>query len=183
MRRFGLLLAVLCSIASGRANALIVTNGEQFQVSGPFTSDPTGPVAIISATLLENVQFIGSFPYPEVLAGWHVDAFIGGAHLFDCGGNIPGPCSPAGMVVLQSQFFVFSPTTLSASISFGAGVNELTGPSPPGDAITGSFAIDLEVIGEEPGFSISAAVPEPSTWAMNASRLPRARLHDVFQEI
>jgi hypothetical protein len=114
--RIALVYIVISLLTIYPANALIVSNGDTVYVSGPFTPDPLGPVAILTATLIVDSSSSGYFPYPLVQAGFHAGAEVYGIQLNDCGFNVPGPCYPYGPT--QAMFGVFSPTAISISTFF-----------------------------------------------------------------
>ena len=167
MRKTSIYIALAVSLLAVRpANALIVSNGDKVYVSGPFGPLPEGPIAILTATILVDANFTGEFPFPEVQAGWHANASVNGASLSTCGTNTPGDCRIFGIDQTTTLFGIFGPTTLSISTSFEPFVFDPNRILPPNALITGTTSIDLEIIGEDPGFVITTAVPEPSTWAM-----------------
>jgi hypothetical protein len=167
MRFLVALLLSLFALSPNKASALIVTNGDIVYVSGPFGPDPLDPVAVLTATILVYANSNGSFPYPEVQAGWHAAASVGDvATLSTCGYNIPGDCRIFGLDQTTALFGIFHPTSLLISTSFVPFIFDPNNILPPGTSITGTTYVDLELIGEGDGFTISTAVPEPSTWAM-----------------
>jgi hypothetical protein len=165
MRKALMLAAFAMSIfASGSASALIVTNGETVTVSGPFTSDPFGPIAILTATLVVNATISPEGFFQVAQYGWNAGASIDGAGLMACASNNPGPCGegdPSEVTLIFS-----SPATFTVSTSFAPFIVDPLHALPPGFTISGTTSVDLEVIGEGDAFSIAEAVPEPSTWAM-----------------
>jgi hypothetical protein len=172
MRKFLFWVFVAIALSAGNpANALIVTGGEQVQVSGPF--DPViGIYARVSATLIENVSYASGFNFPnfsQVQYGWIAEGSVTGGlvdlSLSDCSSNVPGPSCLGGTVTLTGQRLVSSPGILTIGTSFTTFINPFPS-TPPFDPISGSVSIDLEVLNSDI-FSIAlVAVPEPSTWAM-----------------
>jgi hypothetical protein len=176
MRKFLFLALVAASLSAGHpANALIVTSGEQVQVSGPF-DDALGSPGIygrISATLVENVSYASGFNFPnysQVQYGWFAGGLVTGGlgdlSLSDCSSNVPGPSCLGGTVTLTGERLVSSPGILTIGTFFTPFINP-SPSTPPFDPISGSVSIDLELLNPGDGFSIAlVAVPEPSTWAM-----------------
>jgi hypothetical protein len=167
MRALASILTAIGLLAVAPARALIVTNGDQVVVSGPFDpSNPLAPVAILEASIQVQTNFPADFSLPTV-AFWQAtgsgsNGGYAGFEIFDCGQNVGGPCNHGGPP-LQTTVIISDPTTIAISTSFLAAAVE-NGQFIDASQITGIVSIDLELVNSDSGFAL--AVPEPSTSIM-----------------
>jgi hypothetical protein len=163
MRTLSLLLASLTFLIAQPANALVLTNGEEAIITGPF--DPTTTL-VVSATITVNGNFnVESYPISTYVAVFQAFATVSpGPQLYTCAQNFGGNCGNEGPPP-QGIFFITAPTTITMTTSFAAQVfDDQTNQPVELSGITETVSVDLELL-RTSDFTI-AAVPEPSTWAM-----------------
>ena len=122
MRKFIILsLMALGFFAASPAKALLVSNGDVVEISGPFGPQPGGLFTNPIETLVVETNFsMGTYPYPQVQAGYIATAGGAGWNLATCASNVPGPCYvPVGQQgPTQVQISILTPATFVISASF-----------------------------------------------------------------